>query len=57
MMLNQTSGEGARPRRSASDAAFDTWLQRGLQGMYGEVVQEPIPEELLHLIQSMPPRK
>ena len=34
------------------DAAFDLWLQRGLQTIYGDVAKEPIPEELLALIEA-----
>ena len=35
-----------------SDAAFNMWLQRGLHQMYDDVAQEPIPEELLKLIED-----
>jgi hypothetical protein len=34
------------------DAAFDLWLQRGLQTIYGDVAKEPIPAELLALIEA-----
>jgi hypothetical protein len=34
------------------DAAFDLWLKRGLQKIYGEVANEPVPEELLKLIEE-----
>ncbi|WP_431281597.1 NepR family anti-sigma factor [Humitalea sp. 24SJ18S-53] len=40
-----------RARVSASDAAFDLWLQRGLHAMYDEVAKEPVPPELLALIE------
>lgn len=43
----------ARPGTAAStDAAFDIWLQRGLREVYSEVEQEPIPPELLDLIEK-----
>lgn len=43
------------PKKGSSalpDAAFDLWLQRGLQTIYGDVAKEPIPEELLALIEA-----
>ena len=35
-----------------SEAAFDVWLQRGLHEIYDKVASEPIPEELLKLIEE-----
>ena len=32
--------------------AFDIWLQRGLHQLYDDVAREPIPEELLKLIEE-----
>ncbi|MBO1079766.1 hypothetical protein IAI61_12070 [Roseomonas sp. 573] len=43
------SKEG-RDRKGTPDAAFDQWLQRGLHAMYDNIANEPIPEELLRLI-------
>jgi hypothetical protein len=42
-----------RPRRArpASDQAFDIWLDRSLHAMFDEVAKEPIPPELLRLIE------
>jgi len=34
------------------DGAFDVWLQRGLHQLYDDVAREPIPDELLKLIQE-----
>jgi len=39
-----------RDRKGTPDAAFDQWLQRGLHAMYDDIAKEPIPEELLRLI-------
>jgi hypothetical protein len=39
-----------KPPRKAQ-AAFDLWLQRGLQ-TFGSIAREPIPEELLRLIEE-----
>ncbi len=40
-----------RPRRKP-DTAFDQWLNRGLHQMFDDVAKEPIPEELLRLIED-----
>ena len=32
--------------------AFDVWLNRGLHQIYDNVANEPIPEELLKLIED-----
>jgi hypothetical protein len=42
-----------RPR-SKVEQAFDTWLDRELQRMFNDVAREPIPEDLLRLIDSGP---
>jgi hypothetical protein len=34
------------------DQAFDVWLRRGLHQLYDTVAQEPIPDELLRLIED-----
>ena len=39
-----------KPRRSK--VAFDIWLQRGLHELYDKVASEPIPEDLLKLIEE-----
>ncbi len=44
----QSSRRQSRP----VDAAFDVWLQRGLHQLYDDVAREPIPDELLKLIQE-----
>ena len=35
-----------------SDAAFDVWLQRGLHEIYDKIASEPVPEDLLKLIEE-----
>ena len=32
--------------------AFDLWLQRGLHQLYDDVANEPLPEDLLRLIEE-----
>ena len=34
------------------DAAFDLWLERGLHQMYDDVAREPVPDDLLRLIEG-----
>ena len=50
----------ARQRKSGSvkksskkeDDAFDIWLKRGLHQLFDDVAKEPIPEELLRLLDN-----
>jgi hypothetical protein len=48
----QIGAMNGRGRRSSSDVAFDLWLERGLHAMYDDVAKEPIPPELLALIEQ-----
>jgi hypothetical protein len=42
------------PREPAEkpEAAFDLWLNRGLHQLFDDVAQEPIPEDLLRIIEE-----
>lgn len=40
-------GSGAAP-----EAAFELWLRRGLHDMFDDVMREPIPDELMRLIEE-----
>jgi len=42
------------PQRKAgeSGSAFDLWLKRGLHELFDDVAREPIPEELMRLIEQ-----
>jgi hypothetical protein len=40
------------PGSGKVEGAFDLWLQRGLHQLYDDVAREPIPEELLRLIEE-----
>ena len=42
----------ARGEARPTDDAFDVWLQRGLHQLYDSVAAEPIPAELLRLIEA-----
>jgi hypothetical protein len=37
---------------AVQNAAFDIWLRRGLHQIFDDVAREPIPPELLRLIQQ-----
>ena len=40
-------GEARKPKE-----AFDLWLQRGLHQLFDEVAKEPVPEDILRLIED-----
>ena len=40
------------PKSRPTDAAFDIWLNRGLHQMFDDIASEPIPDELLKLIEE-----
>lgn len=39
-------------KKRKTDSAFDLWLQRGLHKMFDDVANEPVPEDLLKLIED-----
>jgi hypothetical protein len=45
---------GAKRDRSPGDEErpFDTWLRKQLHAMYDEVAKEPLPQDLIKLIDS-----
>lgn len=46
-------GSSAKPSRpSKGSAAFDLWLQRGLHQLFDDVAKEPVPDDLLRLIED-----
>ena len=53
--MTQRKSRSPLPQRRQSrpaDAAFDLWLNRGLHKLYDEVAREPVPDELLKLIEE-----
>jgi len=45
------AGETVRPRAKASnERPFDLWLHKQLHAMYDEIASEPLPNDLLDLI-------
>ncbi|UPG74423.1 hypothetical protein MVG78_14095 [Roseomonas gilardii subsp. gilardii] len=51
-LAGQRPEEAGRQSESTSDAAFNKWLQMGLHTMFDDVASEPIPEDLLKLIEQ-----
>jgi hypothetical protein len=45
------SGDG-EPGPEAEDDALDRWLHLGLHRRFGAVAREPVPEELLRLLEE-----
>jgi hypothetical protein len=51
---------GQRPRPRARDASpekadpFDLWLRHSLRQAFGSIAAEPVPEELLRLMEEGP---
>ncbi len=43
---------GAGKTKPAVERPFDMWLQKQLHAMYDEIASEPLPEDLLNLIES-----
>ena len=39
-----------KPRKT--EAAFDLWLKKGLHDIFDNVAHEPVPDELLRLIEE-----
>jgi hypothetical protein len=52
----QTQPGQGPPRREPPKAAFDLFLERGLHDMFDDVKNEPIPDELLRLINADRPK-
>lgn len=46
-----TPDNSVTPEQKENEA-FDMWLERGLHQLFDEVANEPIPEELLKLIED-----
>lgn len=46
------AGGPARPKPRANERPFDLWLHKQLHAMYDEIASEPLPDELMNLIDS-----
>jgi hypothetical protein len=68
IMANDGKRKGHRPAEPTRDRSkvqterpFDKWLQKQLHAMYDEITSEPLPKDLLNLIErdakKKPPRQ
>lgn len=48
----QNSPQGSDSPKEGDASAFDLWLDQGLHQLFDSVANEPIPEELLNLIEA-----
>jgi hypothetical protein len=49
----ERAGETTRAKmKTPTERPFDTWLQKQLHAMYDEIASEPLPKDLLGLIES-----
>ena len=46
------AGGPARSKPRSSDRPFDMWLHKQLHAMYDEIASEPLPDDLLNLIDT-----
>ncbi|WP_025885483.1 NepR family anti-sigma factor [Asaia prunellae] len=55
-MTGGKDGAPEKPRQAENSSEhenpFDIWLKRGLHQLFDDVANEPIPEELLRLIEE-----
>ncbi|ACI53247.1 conserved hypothetical protein [Gluconacetobacter diazotrophicus PA1 5] len=56
MMTRPKDSPPKRPSKSTmkaqQDDPFELWLKRGLHQLFDDVAREPVPEELLRLIEE-----
>jgi len=46
-----SSVQGKQVKAPATERPFDLWLQKQLHAMYDEIAAEPLPNDLVHLIE------
>ena len=51
-MTNRKTPPDPPKQSSTTDSAFDVWLNRGLHQLFDDVANEPVPDELLKLIED-----
>ena len=47
---DRTTDQVRQRAKGSDDRPFDMWLQKQLHAMYDEIASEPLPNELLNLI-------
>ena len=48
--LKAGDGKSGRAAKMPAERPFDMWLQKQLHAMYDEIASEPLPNDLLNLI-------
>jgi hypothetical protein len=48
--LKAGDGKSGRAPKVSAERPFDMWLQKQLHAMYDEIASEPLPNDLLNLI-------
>jgi hypothetical protein len=48
----RTDEAGRKKVKSAVERPFDMWLQKQLHAMYDEIASEPLPDDLVNLIEN-----
>ena len=48
----EKSGRRAQNQSRPTDSAFDKWLNRGLHELFDDVMKEPVPPELMKIVQD-----
>jgi hypothetical protein len=48
--MDRTNSSAAGPRRGREPEAFDRWLHKQLHELYGAIASEPLPADLIALI-------
>jgi len=46
-----SSARSTKVKAPAMERPFDMWLQKQLHAMYDEIAAEPLPDDLVHLIE------
>lgn len=49
---DEKSVTAKKKSRKKGDDAFELWLRRGLHQLFDDVTKEPVPEELLRIIEA-----
>jgi hypothetical protein len=58
MVKKQQGGSSRRPKSDQpSDDAFRSWLERQLHKKYDDILEEPIPDDLLALLGTPKPEQ
>ena len=47
---DRANDKARQPAKGSTERPFDMWLQKQLHAMYDEIASEPLPDDLLNLI-------